>query len=416
MSDPRFESVVNRTDVPDAGTAEVTIESVPVTEKEIKADRDMIIVRLDGCYNNLTESMTDFQSQWDDSPTYASITALKDGALSGASGWADDAGDIFDGDTWSDIGDAVGDFATNTYDMTADYAANTYEDLKGSVNETAKEAAELVDNADDTLLNWKWWVGQSAELGLDITNSVQEGLIELKKDASALITSTKELADDAQKIYQHRKAILDLPNDMALGNVNKVEHFVDTILMDIDRKLAEDIKNNPNYASSLQLIEDHDSILSYMAYFSLTMEAIPPNFYIYIGAKGGAYLALELILMFIIAILSAGTAVAARVAMIIARFATAGAKASKAVKKAQQAIQAFIRIFEDFILKATKELHALGKKLVLARSKGARVAGSTGTKMTLRKEQIRRDRGRCRMCKKTTHKTPTYKLGTIEYE
>lgn len=413
MSGSPFKSVVQRVEVPQSGDVELTVETVPVTEKEIISDRNMIIARLDGCYNNVIDSMSEFQADWDEHPVKAIQLAAYEGLNSGASAWADDLGDLFDGEAWGEIGDSLGDFATATYDMAADYAANVYQGVKERIEKHINDAQTLADNPAETLLNWKWWVDQSEDFKDEFIQSINTQIDEAKESLGQMVSSVQEAVDDSVKIFQHRKAILELPQHMIDGNVNAVENFVDTVLFDIDPELAKDVKENPNYAYALQLVEDNDTLLSYMAYFSLVMEAIPPNFYVYAGAKGAAYLALELVLTVILGFFSAGVGVAARVGVITARFATAAAKTNKTLQKAQQAVEAYIRIFDDFILKAIKELQALGKKILIARSKGVRVTGSTGTKLSMRKKQMRRERGRCRVCKKKTHKTPSRRFGEV---
>lgn len=414
MSGSPFKSVVQRVEVPQKGDVELTIETVPVTEKEIISDRDMIIARLDGCYNNVIDSMSEFQAEWDANPVQAVATAAYEGQRNGASAWAEDMVDLFDGETWDELSTAIGDFATSTYDMAADYAANVYQGVSESVEKAIGDVHALTENPDDTLLNWKWWVEQTEELSQELVDIVNEQVDNAKQSIQEMATASQEAVSDAAKLYQHRKEILDLPQHMIDGNVNALEHFVDTVLIDIDPQLAKDVKENPNYAYVLQLVEDSDTLLSYMAYFALVMEAIPPNFYVYAGAKGAAYLALEIILTIIVGFLSAGTGAAARIGMIAARFATASAKTSKALKKAQQAVEAFLRIFEDFISKGAKEMQQLGRKLLILRSKGYRITGQTGGKLTMRKKQIRRERGKCRICKKKTHKTPSRRFGEVK--
>jgi hypothetical protein len=132
--------------------------------------------------------------------------------------------------------------------------------------------------------------------------------------------------------------------------------------------------------------------------------------------KYGVQLLLEVVLTLVLALLSAGVGVAARVAALGARLLAGSARvagAMRRVKKAQQAIEAFVRVFEDFA-DAGKQLRALGDKL--SRSHRGYVArGNTRETLTLKKQLIKRDK-KCRLCGSTEHTTPRWKLGKVTYD
>lgn len=187
--------------------------------------------------------------------------------------------------------------------------------------------------------------------------------------------------------------------------------------MDIDPELANEIKNDPNFAVVLELIADHDSALTYLSYASLMLEAIPPNFYAYAAGKGGAYLMVEVVMLTVTALLSAGGAAAARITMLVARFASTSVKAVTAgsrIEKAKAAISAFIRVLED-LSDAANRLHDLGAKLLNARSRGLSITGGTKATLVAKKEGIKRD-SKCRLCGSTAHTTPRSRQGTVQYQ
>ena len=117
------------------------------------------------------------------------------------------------------------------------------------------------------------------------------------------------------------------------------------------------------------------------------------------------------------ALLSAGTAAAARITMLVARIAASSAKiatAGKKIKRAKAAVNAFIRMLED-LSNAVDDLHQLGAKLVKARAKGLRVKGQSKMTLKAKKESIKRDK-KCRLCGSTEHSTPRGRQGTVVYK
>jgi hypothetical protein len=387
----------------------VTISAQPdVTEKEIKDDREIIIQRLDAAYLNLTEAMAPFQEKWDAGWKSALAEATWDGVSAGISDWGDDFADYFKKETWTELGDKIEKAAGTAYDTAAQYAAGFYDGLVDRVNKAAKEIEVAPENAGNLLRNWAWQV---------VDDAVVEPAKNMAQTVTSAANSVSETAATAQKIYSHRDAILDLPNLIAAGEPKPIQNFIDTVLMDIDPELAKSIKNDPNFPVVLEIIADHESALSYLAYAGLVFEAVPPNFYAYVAAKGGAYLLVEVVLLIVTALLSAGTAAAARIATLAARIAMSSSKVAKLAKKVeriQEAFNAFMRILEDFS-RAADDLHSLGAKLLRTRTRGLQVKGSTKTTVAARRESIKRDK-KCRICGSTKHPTPHGRLGTVKYE
>lgn len=376
-----------------------------VTEQEIVEDRDAIVHRLHAAYLNLTDHMAEFQQQWDEGPTMAFITAAREGWNQGGADWLNDQAELFEKDTWVKLGRDVKEFAGTSYDRLATYSKQRYESLRDELN-------RHIENPDDTLYNWAWWQ-RGIEEQIDDRIARLEAAGAAVRDGAQSVLNT---ADKAKKIYRHREAIANLPTLIAGGDPKPVQAFVDTVLMDIDPELAKAIRNDPNFAIVLELIADHDSALGYLAYVGLAVEAIPPNFYAYTAGKGGAYVAIEVVLLLVTALLSLGAGVAARIGMLTARFAAAGAKAATAgakIRRAQAAVSAFVRLLEDFS-RAVDDLHVLGEKLVRARSKGLVLRGSTKTTVLAKRESIKRDK-RCRVCGSTKHSTPRHRPGTVVY-
>ena len=390
---------------PQDGSVIVTVET-NITEQEIVEERQSIVQRLHMGYINLNEGMKEFQQQWDADGRLSLLTAAAEGTKAGGGAWWDDFDDMFEKETWIELGGKIKNGSGEVYDRTAVYSKKFMTELSADIN-------KLVENPDDTLYNWSWWQKNLSDA------AQQEYAAQLKRLQG--LQQTAHTAGEAlflsQKIYTHRDAILNLPVLIASGNVKAIQAFVDNELKDIDAKLAKAIKKDPNFPLVLEVIQDHDSALIYVTYASLMIEAVPPNFYAYVAAKGGVYLLIEVVLLIVTALLSAGTAAAARIATLAARLATTSARVAgvgKKIQNAQTAIHAMTRMLQDFS-DAADNLHMLGYKLKQARSKGLVLTGSTKTTLTAKKGNIKRDK-KCRLCGSTQHVTPRYRLGTVVYK
>jgi hypothetical protein len=393
---------------PKDGAVIVTTET-QVTEKEIFEEREGIVLRLHAAYLNLTDQMAEFQSQWDDNPTLAFVVSAREGWNAGGADWLNDQAELFKAELWTDLGGKIRDAAGTAYDRLAGYSKQRYDELH-------KQLSKHIENPDDTLYNWAWWQRTITDEASELAHQQLQRIDEARHAVQDAANTVIESANKARKIYQHRDAILNLPSLIADGKPQPVQNFVDTVLMDIDPELAKAIRNDPNFAVVLEIIADHDSALSYLAYVGLMMEAMPPNFYAYVAGKGSAYLMIEVVMLVVSALLSAGAAVAARITMLIGRFAAAGVKvvtANRRIQRAKAAIEAFLRILRD-LSDAVDDLHNLGAKLLQARSKGLVVRGNTKTTLAAKRTSIKRDK-KCRVCGSTTHTTPRRRPGNVEY-
>ncbi len=408
MSEPNHDWKVN---VPKSG--DVTVTSYPeITEKEIDDDRKGLIVQLHGAYEDLVEYMGPFQREWDSGPMTAIALSLRHGAGDGAAAWGDDFKDMFKKETWINFGGKVKSMAGSAIDAGQDYATSTAKDIVNRANSTANKVQGLVANSDTTLRSWGWWNTQID----DLSKQAQAELDRYGENISEAVDAGQEMVEKASKFYKHREAIMDLPNVIAAGNVKDVQGFVDTVLGDIDPALAKSIKQDPNFYVVLEIIADHDSAVTYMAYLGLMMEAVPPNFFAYISGKGAIYLLIEVVTLIITALLSAGAAAAARVTALLARLAMSSAKvanAARKIEKAKQAFDAFVRMIET-MTDAARRLQEMGEKLAVARLRGLRFKGRTQQKLQAQRTLAKRDI-RCRRCGSTKHRTPRGPRGVVVY-
>lgn len=387
-----------------------------VTEKEIEEDRQLILQRLDAAYLNLVDYMESFQREWDADPMWALVHSVGAGAEAGASAWGDDFADMFKKETWIDLGTKVKKLAGKALDSAAENSRKIFNDIADTTQKAARYAGEVTEKPDKTVMNWAWWQANLEEAEAEAKAAIGGYVDKKVKQVNAGAQAVSEAVQKAKKIYKHREAILGLPELLVKGDPKPVQAFVDTVLMDIDPEVAKEIKADPNFYMVLELISDHDSLLSYLSYVGMAIEAIPPNFLGYLAAKGGVYLLIELVLLLVTALLSAGAAAAARIAGMSARLLASGGKLATAAKKvehAREALEAVVRVINDFYA-ATTSLRALGDKLRVARQRGLVLRGKTRTTIPARKESIKRH-PKCQLCGSTKHTTPRFKLGTVTY-
>lgn len=383
------------------------------TEEEIAEDGERIVQRLHGAYLDLLDHMEEFQAQWDESPTRAFVDAAYEGVKAGGGDWVASVGDLFKAETWKEVGSKVGDFAGKTYDRAAIYSAEQYAALEASF----KHGEKLVDDADNTLKNWAWWQTVIEDKAVDMGRYAERSIHTVVQTVSDAKATVIDSVAKANKLYAHRQEILNLPNLITEGDARGVQNFIDTALVDIDPELAKSIKESDEFHIALELIADHDSALNYMSYLSLMIEAVPPNFYGYVSVKYGVQLLLEVILSVVLAFFTVGAGIAARLTALGARLLATSAKATSVVrriKKAKEAIEAFVRVIEDFMDAAT-DLHRLGRKLTGVRARGVTLKGKTKETLSAKKQAIKRDH-RCRLCGSSEHTTPRGRLGMVVYD
>ncbi|MEZ9043163.1 MULTISPECIES: DUF4150 domain-containing protein [unclassified Vibrio] len=378
-------------------TDSVTVEFVgePSIEKQIVNIQDSVEATLDGTYNALIEDMKGFQQQWDEEGYWT----LGDGVIDGAQAWGADIVDMLSPSFWGDAADTISDLSSSAVDKLAIYSVDKFNSItKAMLNEKGQ------------LKNPTWVLETIGKEFDSFQDSVFESADEAIEDVSKLYAESQDVVRKLECIAKHRKTILELPQKISNGDVDAVETFVDTVLMDIDPEWAEEIKGHEQFPNAMAIIEDHDTILTYVTYLSLMLEAIPPNFYFYYGGKAGTYLILELILTVVLAIFTLGTGAAARIATLVARFA-GGAKKVKGIRNAAKALDSFIKSVESLI-DVLSDYQELAEKLV-KRPLG-KFKGKPATTMTAKKKAVKRDAS-CRLCHSNQHKTPRYKRGELEY-
>jgi hypothetical protein len=381
-----------RIDLPKDGAVAI-VANPTITEEEIANELEWITIKLDGMYNQLTDAMQPFQDEWQRNPKQALLEATLDGAAKGGGAWIEDLGDLFKGETWSAVGQWNSDLGASVANTVVDYA-----------RKQGKRISDLVEKPGKTIFRWSWWVGPAKEEVED----AQKTLAEAQEAVVNVARASEEAVRQANAIWKHREAICKLPELIAAGDTKAVERFVDTVIKDIDPELAKQIKGSEDFYTALALIDDPDSVLTYLTYVHLTLEAIPPNFYAYIGGTAGVYVLCEVILLIVAALFSGGAA-AARLAALSARIIASSAKVATATKKienAMKAIHAFKEVITRFV-NVADDLRLLGRKINFARQRDMKLRGKTKTTLEAKRAATKRDR-KCRICGSTEHKTPAH--------
>lgn len=394
-----FPRATPQVQVPQDGSVQITSQT-QITEREIHDIRETMVRRLDAAYLHIVDDMDEFQRQWTDGPIMALHASWLEGRQDGMKDWIGDQGELFKLETWKNMGEKAGQWAGAVYDRLAIYVPSRLDDF-------AQHYSVIADNPDGTILNWAWWKTLATNEANEVLQARERQLQERMQSIQQTIDGAEELTKRAVKIYQHREQIYRIPELISQGDGEAIMAFFRGPLMEIDPDLAKNILSNPNLPHIIALVQDRDSLLTYLAYVSLMFEAVPPNFYVYVAGKGGAYLALEVMLNIVLGLFTSGTFLVARVGMLLARFASMGAKAANAnrkLKKVEVAIAAFRRYINE-CLEAINELGDLGKKLTSARARGLVLRGGTRQPINARKENAKNDL-RCKCCGSTEHRSP----------
>ncbi|PHV02200.1 hypothetical protein CSQ88_07950 [Iodobacter sp. BJB302] len=181
-----------------------------------------------------------------------------------------------------------------------------------------------------------------------------------------------ENAEVQKLMTQHKDAILALPYEVTTSGLAAVHAFFDTVLNHIDKTLADAIRNDEHFSVISDVIDEHESLVSYFAYATLVFETIPAGFYSRSESESMPYWMQEAMLLIFLAPLSTSNVVCLRMRALEERLTSdaLGPLLARAESDPLRlALETFIRGLTDFSL-AADELHQLAVKLVLARKQG----------------------------------------------
>lgn len=342
--------------------------------------------------------MSGFQQEWE----LNGLATLDDGLLAGAKSWGNDLTDLFSIKTWQETGEFLATGLSDSLDFTYNYAEDKYQaitnaitDEHGNMQNVTWISARLYDEVEQTITD------------------KQSDLRELLQGAESVFDDVVTAGHKAQVIAVNHKQILALPQMIANSDIDGIEKFIDDVVTELDPEWAREIKESEKFPLVLALIQEHNTALTFSAYISLILEAIPPNFYAYYGGKYGVYVLLELVLTLTLAFFTLGAGVAARSAMWTAKLAQY-ANNTRKIQNVPKAVEALnsVKLTIKTITKVTEDLEKTGLLLV-KRPLGKYPTASDKT-LEIEKKNIERNK-KCRICK-GDHKTPASLLGEIEYK
>ena len=243
------------------------------------------------------------------------------------------------------------------------YAYNRYRFLQDDVNPG-------VDDPDDMSYRFAWW-----ETGIDEDAAVcLSGQAPYAGRAPGAGHADRLFGDPARtgEASRPRVSIFDTLALIARGDMDAIDTFAERVVGAIDPALSARMQADDNVRVVLDLMADHETALMYATYVSLALEAVPPNVYVALAGRDGACLLVEIALLLVTALLNPGAAAAARLTALAARVAAAGADPGTVQRwsaATATAIDAYARLLGAFA-DVARDLHPLGTKLGLARTRG----------------------------------------------
>ena len=176
------------------GKVIVEIVAEPGLEQDITDLKNMIEDQLDGAYRSTVTEMVGFQELWDEYG-YASIAISgAQGLYQGAATWIGDQADLFEKETWTELGGKIAEVSGSVWDLASDFASSSYEKAK----ESAGEFVEWADENQDNLVNVNWWQTQA-----------EEAVYGLQEDAAEMVDSIEEQYNNAMDFLEESKEVIE---------------------------------------------------------------------------------------------------------------------------------------------------------------------------------------------------------------
>ena len=377
------------------GVVRVELVTEAGLEQSIANTRDGIVSTLDGSYHELVDAMKEYQALWDSYGAYSLPVGYYKGFQDAAVEWGKD---LFDADSWKELG---GDISTGFWKLV---------DATGEAWDGAVEKIQDAYDNRHVVTERAWWEAKFDEA----QQGAKETIDSVQSNVKSAAEYIEQSGEKAVAIYNARAAIMALPEKIANGDVAAVESFIDNELRSIDPELADELRHSPTWQGTIELLQDGESISAALVYLGLFTSAVPAPFYAHAVGKAGFYIAIEVV-MIVIGALLGGVGAAARIGVIAARFTAMAAKAGSVgmkVKHTQRSINAFagmLRSFGD----VAQDMEKLRDKLLKARRNHTKT-GKTNQSLKEKRDTEKRN-GKCRLCGSKQHHTPAPRRGILEY-
>jgi hypothetical protein len=350
---------------------------------EVKEHRESIVLRLHSAFLHLTEALQPFREQWQGSGAVAYQVAAECGWNPPQARWLRAKRSVFDAGLWGEVSEAMRQAAVPGDDL---------------------QSAE----ADE----WVWWKerlgGLPAITGIKLLPGRQPD-----PPHDFTYGAFGGGATFAARLHEHRDAIFGLPGIIANGDRKGIDDFLERVLPAIRPKLAREVAVSHDRLLIDELLAEHDSMLTWLAYMEMIFEAIPPAMYAYLAGPGGSTLMLELRLMLPLALLCSGPVIEQpmhELAENLQCFLQGDADEAPL----DAAIQEFALLLVDF-MRAANEIQELKEMLDEARIEELDFPHLPRSDLRTRKAAIRRDKS-CRNCGSLEHRGHAIRMGTVAYE
>ncbi len=323
-------------------------------------------------FSDLRTAMRPYNEEWNRSPALAFVSSAGSGIADGAEYVWDSTKELGSKEFWSGVGDSIG---------------GLWDSIESSGIETLQQIREAELPSTDDLAKWK-------EMAI-------ESIDELQDDAA-------DMGHDTLVLLNNRERIFKVPGMILSGDVDGIEAFISEVLMQIDEETATKLQTQAEWQAIIELIYDREAIGIILTYMNLFYDEVPPNFLAEKSSSLGAIIMLEILIGVILAIFTAGTGTAARLAMVSAKVAKV-ARSGKSAANSADALQAFSGFVNTFVA-SLKKLDNTAKTLTAGRRTHSRTGTTNSTVTNKRDKEPDKGTG----CK-NKKKKPGARKGTIEY-
>lgn len=351
---------------------------------DIKEQRELFILRLHTAFLQLGESLQLFRELWQEDGAIAYQVAAEQGWNPPPTKWLRFRRSVFQGDFWTGV-------------------VHTLRQRSGAQAPAPSAAPD----------EWCWWQeplgGMPAVTGFKLLPGGR------REPVPHTFTHGAFGNDDTYTaaLHGHRAEILALPALLAQGDRTGIADFMARVLPAIWPDLAPEIRATQEQRIINALLDEQDSVLTWLAYLELVFDAIPPSLYAYIAGVGGSTLMLELRLLLPLLLLDTGAATANAVSELQERLECCLGEEEE-LPPPDEAVADLATLLLQ-LRRAANEVHETGVLLADGRADELDLPQPARSHLAERMAAIRADKS-CRHCGSTEHSTPLRQIGSVSYE
>jgi len=351
---------------------------------EIREQRKMVALRLHCAFLYMVEALESYRRHWQEAGAVTYQAAAEVGWNPPAAKWLRSRPIVFDAGLWSDYSDSLRKHATP-----GDQAQSDQED------------------------EWVWW--KESMQNVPDTSGIKLRPGREPRAASHDFSHgvTGNDAEFAAALREHRGAVFSLPTLIANGDKAGISDFLERVLPAIWPELAEAILASQDRQLIDDLLDEHESMLAWLAHMEILFDAIPPAMYAYIAGAGGGTLMLELRLLLPLLLLCTGRVVDNIIVEIGERLESSLPDGHDGLAF-DWAPEVFTESLVQFT-RAADEVHRIGALRAEGREDELQMPLVTRSGLATLKAAIHKDKS-CRRCGSLEHRTSGPQVGTVDYE